>query len=237
MTQPLRLRAATPALCVLAQQRHPRERLAAVRARVLLHVRMGLQVGAQVRAVGERPIAVRAREGLLPRVRPDVALQQPGARERLAAYRALAGQRVRADVHLEGAQRHVHLLAVLAAEGLARALARRAVELAVFGQAREGRVALPAVGTLVPDRGRAGLLGEVFGRRRGGRRAGTEGRLAVRREDCVGRQRGGVRGRAGALAAAGVGEVIARVLMMVVVVVLVVDVRSEGSWVNVPVPL
>lgn len=139
-------------LGVLGQQGHPAEGLGARRARVLLHVRMRLQMGAQVRAVGESTLAVLAVEGLLAGVRADVALQQPGAGEGLAADVALAGQRVRANVHLEGAQRHVHLVAVLAAERLLRlvALGSGTVELLVLGQAAEGGVGLAAVGARVP---------------------------------------------------------------------------------------
>lgn len=50
------------------------------------------------------------------RVGPEVALQQPGPGEGLAADGAEAGQRVCPDVHLEGAQAAVLLVAELAGE-------------------------------------------------------------------------------------------------------------------------
>lgn len=50
---------------------------------------------------------------------PDVALQQPGPGEGLPAGATDAGQRVAPDVHLEGTQAEVFLVAVLAVEGLA----------------------------------------------------------------------------------------------------------------------
>lgn len=158
---------------MLEQQGHAREGAAAGLAAVLLDVRVRLQVGPQVGAVGERSAAVRAGERLLARVRPDVSLQQPGPREGLAAQLALAGERVRADVHLERAQRRVVLLAVLARKGLARG--RRAVELPVLGEAAVGGVAATAAGARVPGR----VLGPPPGPLGGCRRA--PGLLLVRR--------------------------------------------------------
>ena len=143
-------RAGAAAVLVFLQQRHPGEGLGAVTAAVLLDVRVGLQVRPQVGPVGEGASAVGAGEGLLARVRPEVALQQPGPGEGLAAHAALARQGVRPDVHLERAQGHVGLVAVLAAELLLDL--RGAVELLVLGQPREGGVALAARLALVPHR-------------------------------------------------------------------------------------
>lgn len=108
-------------------------------------------MGAQVGTVGEGAPAVVAREGLLAGVRADVSLQQPGPREGLAAQVALAGQGVRADVHLQRAQGGVHLGAVLAAEGLLGQVAfgGSAMELAVLAEAGVGRVGLAAVRALI----------------------------------------------------------------------------------------
>lgn len=114
---------------------------------------MGLQVSAQVGAVGEGARAVRARERFLARVRPDVALQKPRPGEGFAAQKALARQRVRSDVHLQGAQGDVDFVAVFATEGfLVGRLLGGAVQLLVFGQAAVGRVGLVAIGTLVAGR-------------------------------------------------------------------------------------
>ncbi|MPC41810.1 hypothetical protein E2C01_035415 [Portunus trituberculatus] len=114
-------------------------------ARVLLDIRVGLEVGPQVAAVREATVTLRALEGLLPRVGPDVSLQQPGPRESLATELTLAGQRVRADVHLEGSKARVHLLAVLACERPPGVL--EAVELSVLGKPSHGGVAAAAVWT------------------------------------------------------------------------------------------
>ena len=162
---------------MFGQEGHAREGLAARLARVALDVRVGLQVGAQVGAVGEGAGAVRAGERLLARVRPDVALQEPRPGEGLAAQEALAGQRVRADVHLQGAQRDVDLLAVLAAEGfLVGRLLGRAVQLLVLRQTAVGRVGLVAIRALVAGR-RSGRRRRR--RRRRGCRRGTASVLLV----------------------------------------------------------
>lgn len=89
------------AVHVLRQQRHAGEGLAAGGARVLLHVRVGLEVGAEVGSVRERPPAVLAGERLLPGVSPHVSLQQPRPRKRLPAHGTLARQRVSPNVHFE----------------------------------------------------------------------------------------------------------------------------------------
>lgn len=68
--------------------------------------------------------------GTLTRVGADVALQQPGPGEGLSAGRADARQRVASDVHLQGAQAEVLLVAVFAVEGLPR--------LRVFGHREPG---------------------------------------------------------------------------------------------------
>lgn len=115
---------------------------------------MGLQVGAQVGPVGESPVAVLARERLLAGVGADVSLQQPWPAERLTAHVAYARQGVRADVHLERAERVVRLVAVLATERLGGAvrLVVGAVILLVLGQTGNGRVRFRASDALVPSR-------------------------------------------------------------------------------------
>lgn len=114
---------------------------------------MGLKVRSEVAPVGEGPLAVLAVEGLLAGVRPDVPLEEPRSGEGLSAKVTLAGQRVRADVHLECAQADVDLLAVLAGEGLlCLAFGRGAVELLVLREAGVGGVGLSAVGAGVAGR-------------------------------------------------------------------------------------
>lgn len=135
-------------LRVLVEERHPGEGLVAGGAGVLLDVGVRLEVSPEVAAVGEAAVALRALEGLLSRVGSDVALQEPRAREGLSAQVALARQGVGADVHLEGAQARVHLVAVLAAEGLGSQ--GRAVELLVFAEAGVGGVGLCAFRAGVP---------------------------------------------------------------------------------------
>lgn len=92
-----------------------------------------------------------ARERLLSGVRADMSLQQPRSRERFTAKVALARQRVRTDVHLERAQRRVHLRAVFAAEGLAReaTLCCSAMVLLVFRKSGVSGVGFCTVGALV----------------------------------------------------------------------------------------
>lgn len=143
---------------MLGEERHAREGLAARLARIALHVRMGLEMSAQVGAVGKGARAVLAREGFLARVCPDVTLEEPWSGEGLTAQKALAGQRVRPDVHLEGAQRNVDLFAVLAAKGLfVSRLLSGAVQLLVLGQTAVGRIGLVTIWALVAGRcGRCG---------------------------------------------------------------------------------
>jgi len=66
---------------------------------------------------------VLATEGLLSRVGAYVTLEEPWSRKRLAADGTLAGQGMRANVHLQGAQGHIGLVAVLAAEDLLHLIA------------------------------------------------------------------------------------------------------------------
>lgn len=132
---------------VLGEQRHPRERLVALLALVLLYVAVRLQVSAQVGSVGERPVADLAAERLLAGVRSHVALQQPRTTEALAAVLALARQRVRSDVHLQGAHASVDLRTELARELLAVLLVTITMELEVLAQAGLGRVRFAAVRT------------------------------------------------------------------------------------------
>ena len=140
------------AVFVFRQQRHAAERLSARLARITFDVRVRLEVGAQVRPIGKRTRAVLTAERFLARVRADVSLQQPGPAERLSAQHALARKRVRADVHLEGAQRDVHLVAVFAAERLF-GLLTDAVEFLVFRQSAVRRVRFVAILTLVTGGG------------------------------------------------------------------------------------
>jgi len=136
---------------VFGQQRHSGEGLAAGLTRVALDVRVRLQMSPQVGPVRKGARAVRAAERLLPRVGPDVTLQEPRPREGLSAEHTLARQRVRSDVHLQGPQADVDLVAVLAAERLFDLLLD-AVQFLVFGQSAVGRVGLVAVGALVTRR-------------------------------------------------------------------------------------
>jgi len=135
---------------VLGQERHAGEGLAARLARIALHVRVSLKVGAQVGSVRKRAGAVRAGEGLLARMCPDVTLKEPRPGEGFPTQKALTRQRVRPDVHLESSKGDVHLLAVFAAEGfLAGRLLSGAVKLLVFCEAAIGRIGLVAIRALV----------------------------------------------------------------------------------------
>lgn len=93
-------------------------------------------MGPEVGAVGEGTVTKRTREWLLAGMGTDVSLQQPRSRESFAAEDTLAGEGVRPNVHLQGTQGHVDLLAVLAAEALLGGglLVGGAVELLVFRQ-------------------------------------------------------------------------------------------------------
>jgi len=115
----------------------------------------------QIRAICKRPVAMLATEGLLSRMSANVSLQQPWSREGLAAQIALAGQRVGANVHLEGTQRNIGLVTILAAEGLLHliTLGGRAMELLMFGQPGEGGVRFLAIRALVTRRLVLVLLG------------------------------------------------------------------------------
>ena len=87
----------------------------------------------QVRLVSEGARALRAAEGFFAGVGSHVALQQPRPREALAALGALAGQRVGADVHLEGGLGVVGLVAVRAGDVTLDLVG--AVQLFVLGEA------------------------------------------------------------------------------------------------------
>jgi len=89
-------------------------------------------------------------ERLLAGMCPDVTLKEPRSRERLATYLTLAGQRVRPDVHLEGAHRRVGLVAVLTRKLLPDPSGT--VELFVLGDSAQGRIALGASVAFVPRR-------------------------------------------------------------------------------------
>lgn len=135
---------------MFGQQRHSAERFAARGARIFLHVAVRLKVGPQVTPVGERAVAMLTAERFLPRVRSYVPLEEPRPGERFPAKMTLAGQRVRSDVHLEGAQAHVHLLAILARERFFRlAFGGGAMELLMLGQPGVGGVRFTAIRALV----------------------------------------------------------------------------------------
>ena len=132
---------------MFVEQGHARERLGTLDTFVLFDIAVGLHVCPQVGTIGEGARTNVTLEGFLARVGAHVALQQPRPTETLAAYLALARQRMGADVHLEGAQRRVRLLAVLAGELLLNLCGT--VELFVLGEAAECRVALAAAVALV----------------------------------------------------------------------------------------
>lgn len=149
-------------------------------------------MGPEIAPVSEGAVAVLASKRLFAGVRPDVALEQPRPGERFAAGVTLAGQRVRPDVHLQGTQADVHLLAEFAREGLLRlALGGRAVELLVLRQAGVRRVRFVAVGARIPGGRRA----------RGGVRAGARAALLHLRVHNRGPGGGATGGRPAALAA------------------------------------
>ena len=104
-------------------------------------------MGAQVGSVGERPPADLTGKRLLARMRSHMALQQPRTTEALAAVVALARQRVRSNVHLQGAHAGVDLRTDLAGELLAVLLVTITMELAMLVPAGLGRVRLVAVRT------------------------------------------------------------------------------------------
>lgn len=169
--------AAAASLRVFRQQRHPREGFTARRTRILLYIRMRLQMSPQIRSIRKRPIAVITRERFFARVGAYVTLEEPWTRKRLPTHRTLAGQRVRPNMHLQSAEGHVHFLAVLATELLPGALSSGAVELSVFRQSREGGVTFTAIWALMAY-SLSPLLGEVFRvyprRRRSRRRIRTQ---------------------------------------------------------------
>lgn len=68
----------------------------------------------------------------------DVALEQPGPREGLATHLTDAGQRVGADMHLEGTQAGILLVTVPAGEGTPSR--QVAVQLLVPGQASQSLI-------------------------------------------------------------------------------------------------
>lgn len=76
----------------------------------------------------------------------DVALEQPGPGEGLAAYLTNAGQRVGADMHLEGTQAGILLVTVPAGEGAPSG--QVAVQLLVSGQASQRMIRPVAVDAL-----------------------------------------------------------------------------------------
>lgn len=128
------------------QERHAGEGLGAHGAPVLLGTNVSLQVSPQVGAVSEGPAAVRTGIGLLTCMGADVTLEQPGSGEGLAAHLTDAGQRVGADMHLEGTQAGILLVTVPAGEG---APSRQVtVQLLVPGQASQRMIRPVAVDAL-----------------------------------------------------------------------------------------
>lgn len=164
-------------LGVLRQQRHPREGFTAAGTRILLNIRMGLQMSSQIRTIRERSVAVITREWFFASVGAYVTLEKPRSREGLPTHGTLAGQCVRPDMHLQRAEGNVHFFAVLTAELFSRTFSSSAVELAVFRQPGESGVAFTTVRALVANP-LAPLLGEVLRvhprRRRCRRRIGTQ---------------------------------------------------------------
>lgn len=138
------------------QERHAGEGLGADRTAVLLGASMSLQMSPQVGAVSKGPAAMRTSIWLLTCMGADVALEQPGSREGLAAHLADAGQRVGADVHLEGTQAGILLVAVPADEG--RPSRQGAVQLLVPGQACQRMIGPVAVDALETAWGLRGSL-------------------------------------------------------------------------------
>lgn len=114
------------------EQGHPGEGFAAGGTGILFHVGMRLEMSTQVGAIGERPVAVGAGERFLAGVGAYVALKEPRSREGFAADRALARQRVRSDVHFQGAQGNVHFFTVFATERFSGAFTGGTMKLAVF---------------------------------------------------------------------------------------------------------
>lgn len=76
------------------QQGHATEGPRAGAALVLLHFRVGLQVGTQVGSISKSPVAVLTSEGALTCVCADVSSEQPWSGEGLAAGGAHTGQSV-----------------------------------------------------------------------------------------------------------------------------------------------
>lgn len=128
----------------------------------------------------------------------NVSPQQPGSGEGLATGGTHTRQRVRPDVHLEGAQAGVLLGAVFAVEeGPSRGLSRRGklvVGRLVVGQRRQAGVALGAVQTVVHglDDIRAGGVRRApavllfLAAAAGGRAAQVQGGRGGRREETRG---------------------------------------------------
>lgn len=87
----------------------------------------------------------------------DVALEQPGSGEGLATHLADAGQCVGADVHLEGTQAGILLVAVPAGEG--GPSRQGAVQLLVPGQACQRMIGPVTVDALETAWGSRGSLG------------------------------------------------------------------------------
>ena len=90
-------------------------------------------MGPQVAFVRKSARTMGAGKRLLSGVGSHVSLQQPGAGEGLATVGALAGQRVCPDVHLQGGQGVISLIAELAGEVAADLVG--AVQLLVLGEA------------------------------------------------------------------------------------------------------
>lgn len=76
------------------QQGHAAEGPRAGGALVLLHFRVGLQMGAQVGSISKGPVAVLTSKGTLTCVCADVSSEQPRSGEGLATGGAHTGQSV-----------------------------------------------------------------------------------------------------------------------------------------------
>lgn len=118
---------------MLVEERHAREGLVALETLVLLDIAVGLHVRAQVRSVGKGARAYITLEWLFARVSAHMSLEEPWPRKAFATNFALTRQGVGTNVHLQGAQRGVRLVTVLAGELLLDLCS--AVELLVLAQA------------------------------------------------------------------------------------------------------
>lgn len=101
-------------ILVFHEERHPRKGTRAVRARILFHRGMSLQVCSKIRTIRECTLTFWALVRFFARVRANMTLKQPRTAERLSTNRALAWQRVSANMHLQCTEWKIVLVAMLA---------------------------------------------------------------------------------------------------------------------------